>query len=708
MKKESKKSIIKKKENKKIEKIDILIMLIIVIVFCLALLSFFPGLLTSDILDEISQAELNSYNNAHPIFHSFLIGNLAKLGGIWVPELFQIILFAIVWTYACKTLRKYNNCKANRVFQVVFTFIMAIIPLNFLYSITLWKDILYSYSMLALIIFIYIGIKEKYKYTILQLILIGISTVSIMKFRHNGVPIGFLMFLVLLILNIANQRKLKSALVLISSFVVTLILMTLPQWIWGQKTQISSVGGVLDSTKVYCMGALLNTDIQLENDEIEFLNTIMDIDKWRENYDPYTGTPILFNKDYHSKILGTEDGNKRFNEIFMKYAKQKPLTIIKHFINVNSIWWSIPEKGGMHSIILDNSYLGIEEYNNKPILEEGNQILTKYASKTQSKAWTYEVMYRPAFAILVSFIIIIAVCVKERKIGYVLILFPMLLNIGTYVFLMSSQDQRYFYPCFMTEYFAIVLFAEVFLKKHEYIKNNNNVKNKKPKTLVIIPAYNEEESIEKVVNSVYSENIDNCDVLVVNDGSKDKTVEKVRNTKAILIDSPNNLGIGGAVQTGYLYAKKNNYDIAIQLDGDGQHDPKYISKLIDEIKKGNDLVIGSRFVGEKDYKQTKLRMLGINLISATINFMTDTKIYDTTSGLRAVNKNIIEEFADSYPYDYPEPITNMEVIKKGYKIKEIPVKMRQRETGKSSISPLKSIGYMFKVILSIIIMGFKS
>ena len=708
MKKEVKNNITKEQKNKKIEKIDILIMLIIMIVFCFALLSFFPGLLTSDILDEISQAELNSYNNAHPIFHSFVIGNLAKLGGIWVPELFQIIVFAIIWTYACKTLRRYNESKANKIFQVIFTFIMAIIPLNFLYSITLWKDILYSYSILVLIIFIFIGIKEKYRYTIPQLILIGVSTVSIMKFRHNGVPIGFLMFLLLLILNIANERKLKSALVLISSFVITLILMTLPQWIWEQKEQTNSVGGVLDSTKVYCMGALLNTDIQLEKEEIEFLNTIMDVDKWRENYDSYTGSPILFSEDYHGKILGTEDGNKRFNEIFMKYAKQKPLTIIKHFINVNSIWWSIPEKGGMHSIILDNSYLGIEEYNNKPILNIGNQILTKYSAKTQSKAWSYEVMYRPAFAILVSFIIIIAVCVKERKIGYILILFPMLLNIGTYVFLMSSQDQRYFYPCFMTEYFTIILFVGVFLGKHKYVKKSINVNNKNPKTLVIIPAYNEEDSIEKVVNSVYDENIDNCDVLVVNDGSKDKTEQKVKNTKAILINSPNNLGIGGAVQTGYLYAKKNNYDIAIQIDGDGQHNPKYISKLIDEIKEGNDLVIGSRFIGEKDYKQTKLRMLGINLISSTINFMTDTKIYDTTSGLRAVNRNIIEEFADSYPYDYPEPITNMEIIKKGYKVKEIPVKMRQRETGKSSISPLKSISYMFKVIVSIIIMGFKN
>ena len=129
---------------KRIEITDIIIALIIIVIFGIALLSFFPGLLTSDVVDEISQAEVNQYYNAHPIFHSFVIGNLTKLGGIWVPALFQILVFAIIWTYACRMIRKYNNTKANKAFQVIFTFIMAIIPLNFLYSITLWKDWIYN------------------------------------------------------------------------------------------------------------------------------------------------------------------------------------------------------------------------------------------------------------------------------------------------------------------------------------------------------------------------------------------------------------------------------------------------------------------------------------------------------------------------------------------------------------------------------------
>ena len=171
---------------------------------------------------------------------------------------------------------------------------------------------------------------------------------------------------------------------------------------------------------------------------------------------------------------------------------------------------------------------------------------------------------------------------------------------------------------------------------------------------------------------------------------------------------PSNLGIGGAVQSGYLYAYKNNYDIAIQIDGDGQHDPKYISEMINILSTEDvDMVIGSRFVEKTSYDQTFFRMLGINITSAIIKLFTEKKIYDTTSGYRAVNKDIIKEFVDSYPYDYPEPVTTMQMILKGKKIKEIPVEMNQRTTGVSSISPLKSVTYMIKVTLSLILNSFR-
>ena len=223
------------------------------------------------------------------------------------------------------------------------------------------------------------------------------------------------------------------------------------------------------------------------------------------------------------------------------------------------------------------------------------------------------------------------------------------------------------------------------------------------KVLVIVPAYNEEESIKKVVNEIKSKNKD-VDVIVVNDGSKDNTVKEAKNTEALVVDLPCNLGIGGAVQTGYLYAYNNNYDVAIQIDGDGQHDPSYIKQMVEIIqKKQADMVIGSRFIEKTGYKQTFMRKLGNNVLSFIIRILTGKKIYDTTSGYRASNREIIKRFANSYPFDYPEPDTNLQLIVSKKVIKEIPVEMRQRTTGKSFASPLKSVQYMIKVSLALFI-----
>ena len=221
------------------------------------------------------------------------------------------------------------------------------------------------------------------------------------------------------------------------------------------------------------------------------------------------------------------------------------------------------------------------------------------------------------------------------------------------------------------------------------------------KALVIIPAYNEEECIEKVVNDVLAQNVD---VVVINDGSKDNTSINAKKTKAHVIDLPFNLGIGGAVQTGYLYAYKNDYDVAIQFDGDGQHNSVYINEMIKVLNEKNvDMVIGSRFINTTGYKQTFMRILGNKIIGGRIKLYTCKKIYDTTSGYRAVNKRVIKKFANDYPSDYPEPDTNLRLLRQKYKIEEIPVEMNQRNTGKSSITPLKSIYYMIKVSLAMFI-----
>ena len=227
------------------------------------------------------------------------------------------------------------------------------------------------------------------------------------------------------------------------------------------------------------------------------------------------------------------------------------------------------------------------------------------------------------------------------------------------------------------------------------------------KVLVIIPAYNEELNIEKTVNRIikYSKKSKNdIDYVVINDGSVDNTFQVCLNNNYNVINLINNLGIGGAVQTGYKYAYYNDYDVAIQFDGDGQHDEKYIDKLVDEIVKGKDFVIGSRFVSNlSKFRSSGIRRIGIRILSFTIKICTGHKIYDPTSGFRAVNEKIIKLFANDYPLEYPEPETDAFLVKKGYKLSEIPVEMHSREFGKSSINIKKSIYYMVSVSLAIII-----
>ena len=231
------------------------------------------------------------------------------------------------------------------------------------------------------------------------------------------------------------------------------------------------------------------------------------------------------------------------------------------------------------------------------------------------------------------------------------------------------------------------------------------------KVLVIIPAYNEEESILKTVQSIldYREQrqLDFVlDYIVINDGSTDRTKEILDSHHLNAIHLISNLGIGGAVQTGYKYAARHGYDVAVQFDGDGQHDITSLPSLLEPIKGGKaDLVIGSRFVGDvrSEFQTTFMRRFGINVISFMMKLVTGQKIYDTTSGYRLANKEIIAQFAKRYPRKYPEPESTVSLLVNGYRVQEAPVSMNERSGGVSSIRFFKTVDYMIKVVLAIII-----
>ncbi len=222
------------------------------------------------------------------------------------------------------------------------------------------------------------------------------------------------------------------------------------------------------------------------------------------------------------------------------------------------------------------------------------------------------------------------------------------------------------------------------------------------RVLIIIPAFNEEENIVNTVKAV-KEVVPEFDYVVINDCSRDNTLALCRDNGINVVDLPINLGIGGAVQTGYKYAAMKGYDYAVQLDGDGQHDPSYLRKMYDTIvEEDADMVIGSRFIEKEGFQSYAIRRWGIRYFSVLIRMMTGSLITDPTSGLRMSGRRIIELFAKDYPRDYPEPESVVAVLKRNRKVVEIPVIMKERQGGKSSINIKAGIYYMVKVSIAII------
>lgn len=224
------------------------------------------------------------------------------------------------------------------------------------------------------------------------------------------------------------------------------------------------------------------------------------------------------------------------------------------------------------------------------------------------------------------------------------------------------------------------------------------------KVLIVIPCYNEEVALPQLLAELTSLKLPvqyTLTVLAVNDCSKDRTVDVAKKYDIKILDLPNNLGIGGAVQTGFKYAKRNNFDLAIQLDGDGQHPPTEIIKLLNAHENsGAEIVIGSRFLDKEGFQSSLIRRMGIKYFYKLNQLLTGNNIYDSTSGFRLLGREAIDIAAENYPDDYPEPESLVKFARAGLKIKEVPVVMSHRMGGKSSIGSFSAIFYSIKVTMS--------
>ena len=222
-----------------------------------------------------------------------------------------------------------------------------------------------------------------------------------------------------------------------------------------------------------------------------------------------------------------------------------------------------------------------------------------------------------------------------------------------------------------------------------------------PRVLAVVPAFNEEESVGRTVEELTSVN-PSIDVLVVDDGSGDQTARVARRAGAIVCQLPYNLGVGGAMRAGYRYALRHDYDVAVQVDADGQHDPTYLKALVDELQTA-DIVVGARFAGAGDYRARGPRRWAMRLLAFTLTRLARHRLTDVTSGFRAANRRAIRVFADHYPAEYlGDTVESLVIaIRSGCTVRQVPVSMRVRSGGRASHSPFRASLYLVRAVVAL-------
>jgi hypothetical protein len=221
--------------------------------------------------------------------------------------------------------------------------------------------------------------------------------------------------------------------------------------------------------------------------------------------------------------------------------------------------------------------------------------------------------------------------------------------------------------------------------------------------IAIVPAYNEERNVARVIDELHAFD-PGLDVVVVSDGSHDRTAEVAAEHGAHVVELPFNLGIGAAVQTGFKYAHVNGYDLVVRCDGDGQHIPSELPKVLGPVLAGEaDIAVGSRFAGTDGYRSSATRRVGIHMLALIVSAIARQRVTDTTSGFQALNRKALDLFAADYPHDYPEVESMVMTIKHQLRLCEVPVSMREREHGESSITALRSVYYMAKVMVALFV-----
>ena len=441
---------------------DITIFLIPSFIFLVALLSFWPGIYTYDGNYQWNQIQTNYITDAHPFLSTYFVKLLSI---IWnsqtVVLLFQILAFSFVWTCICKSLRKKDS---GIKLQILYTVILCMFPIIFVYTITFWKDMIYSYALLGLSLMLYIGVKKQFKYRILDLLSISFLLVFIQGYRHNGIVVSVITLIILLILLLKNKTSKKAMIIFGTSLIVFYLMIEIPKQIIVQPSV--DIMGTKQGITIFMTGALLKDNVEMEPQDTEYLESLMPIEAWKELYTPY-----LINTVCHSPLLNRERMEETYDQllnIFIKYSIKNPGSIIVHYIKADALLWSPVPLG--YTYIFDFTEWGPEYYGFDSKIqskfEPGKDLFGGIINITMENKYLRTILYRPATAMYLSIALMIYIVSKTKNKKYYYILLPMLLNTLSYVPVNLAQDLRYLYINYLT-----LCFVGLMLVMPKYEKN---------------------------------------------------------------------------------------------------------------------------------------------------------------------------------------------------------------------------------------------
>lgn len=677
-----------------------IIFAIMFILLLIALLSFFPGIMSVDGNNQWNQVVSNNIIKNHPFFSTFVWWVLSK---IWFSPaslmVFQILLLSIIWTEICNTLGQ----ETKLLKKIIYTILMCLVPIIFMYAITAWKDIIYSYMLLTLALMFYIGIKKNFEYSYKDIFIISLSLVLIASYRYNGIIVTGISLIIFLMIFLKKKYGWKKILCSLGIFLIIFTTCKIPEKIMYHPT--SETTGATNDIALFILSSVIVEDKIEDKNDLEIINKVYPIEQLKKEYNPYCINSMAFSESYNRENAGIYA--KDIMSMLVKYAIKHPITIAKGYLKSDNILiglsfgdkdgkgqgyvyiyefskWDTKYTGNFDEIVNPKFKAGYDFYLNLVNFSTSGTIIRKF--------------YLPAVPLYLSIILMVIYTRKNKDNRYYLVLMPMILNTFSLLPINIAQDLRYAYINYLTLLLMVIPMI-LFDRKKKMRKNIDNKKiRKNNKVLVIIPAYNEALNIEKTIKDIKDNT--NYDYIIINDSSSDNTKEICQKNKFNVLSLPVNYGLTSGIQLGMKYAKENGYDIAIQFDGDGQHQAKYLKKLVDEMKNSNaDIVIGSRFATKK--KPKSMRMFGSRIISMCIKITTKKTIKDPTSGMRAFNNEMIDEFVNDSTLT-PEPDTIAYMLKKGKIVKEVQVEMKEREFGESYLNPIKSIEYMANMVASII------